>query len=707
MFVAFDASRTIQSTQLHQAISPLRPAPRTVIIWNGYRLSRRLIAMPDPAFPDALPALSRLHWYVVERVLGQGGFGITYLARDTNLDQLVAIKEYLPVDVATRMGDATIRSRSDDLRDRYRWGLERFIQEARTLARFDHPNIVRVQSVFEFNNTAYMVMRFEQGLTLSALLDRRGTLPERELQRIVLPILDGLELVHGAGFIHRDIKPDNIHINDDGDSVLLDFGSARQALGSSHTLTILIAPGYAPFEQYYSDSSSQGPWTDIYGLGATCYRAISGRPPLDAVSRSKGILGSTQEVLVPATVIGAGRYSGSFLAAVDHALAFAEKDRPQTIAAWRQELVAGQTQPPTATEAATKAPPPARSAPPTRTTPGTGAITSAPIASTATNPGQHAASTPMPSSDASSSTQSGGRKWLMFGALAAVAVLITGIFIYREMIQAGDETRSKIDDLQKQLQFQKAEADRRLQQAEEVARKSQATPRPDLEARAPEAATKRDAEQKQTKDSKPREPAVAKQLPKDDAKTKQLPSVAASAPPKASPTTPPEQTAPQPKAPETVQPPAVAAEPPKPATPRTPAEQVAEADRLIAAKQYTEALAILRPLAEAGNAQAQSRLGNAYVEGQGVQRDYAAAREWYDKAARQGDIGAALKLGAMYANATGVDGNSYLAYVYYGIAARLGSAAAKPEMERAAASLQPAERKQADHLIDARMARKQ
>jgi serine/threonine protein kinase len=158
-----------------------------------------------------LPALSRLHWYVVERVWS--GRVRHYVSReDTNLDQAVAIKEYLPVDVATRMPDATIRSRTVDLRDRYRWGLERFIQEARTLARFDHPNIVRVKSVFEFNNTAYMLMRFEQGLTLSALLDRRGTLPERDLLRIIMPILDGLDLVHNAGFIHRDTKPHNIHI---------------------------------------------------------------------------------------------------------------------------------------------------------------------------------------------------------------------------------------------------------------------------------------------------------------------------------------------------------------------------------------------------------------------------------------------------------------------------------------------------------------
>jgi len=297
--------------------------------------------MSDNAFPDALPAQYRLHWYVIERVLGQGGFGITYLARDTNLDQSVALKEYLPVEVATRRPDAKVTSRTDEHEERYRWGLERFIREARTLARFDHPNIVRVLSVFELNNTAYMVMRFEEGETLAAALERRHALGETDLMRVLLPILDGLELVHHAGFIHRDIKPDNIHIRSDGTPVLLDFGSARHSLGHSRTVTILVAPGYAPFEQYYSSGENQGPWTDIYSLGATCYRAIAGRAPLDAIARSKGILGSTQEILVPASAVGGGRYSERLLKAVDRALSFAEKDRPQSIAEWRKELTTG------------------------------------------------------------------------------------------------------------------------------------------------------------------------------------------------------------------------------------------------------------------------------------------------------------------------------------------------------------------------------
>ncbi len=297
--------------------------------------------MSDHPYPDALPAQYRLHWYVLDRVLGQGGFGITYLARDTNLDQLVAIKEYLPTEVATRRPDASVRSRTEEQGERYRWGLDRFIREARTLARFDHPNIVRVHSVFEHNNTAYMVMRFEEGENLAALLERRRTLPEEELMRVVLPILDGLELVHNAGFIHRDIKPDNIHIRDDGSPVLLDFGSARHSLGHARTVTILVAPGYAPFEQYYSSGENQGPWTDLYSLGATCYRAIAGIAPMDAIARSKGVLGSTREMLVPAVTIGSGRYAAGLLKAVDHALQFAEKDRPQSIAEWRRELTGG------------------------------------------------------------------------------------------------------------------------------------------------------------------------------------------------------------------------------------------------------------------------------------------------------------------------------------------------------------------------------
>lgn len=656
--------------------------------------------MTDPAFPDALPALSRLHWYVLERVLGQGGFGITYLAKDTNLDQRVAIKEYLPVDVATRMPDTTVRARTEDLRDRYRWGLERFIQEARTLARFDHPNIVRVLSVFEFNSTAYMVMRFEEGGTLSSLLDRRGMLPEADLLRILLPILDGLELVHGAGFIHRDIKPDNIHIRGDGRPVLLDFGSARQSLGSSTTLTILIAPGYAPFEQYYSDPSSQGPWTDIYALGATCYRVICGRAPMDAVSRSKGVLGSTQEVMVPASVVGAGRYSGRLLAAIDHALAFAERDRPQTTAEWKRELVGEEA---AATPIAPVATQTARSpiASPPSTAP-TATVVTLPAASTQRAKPNLAVEPPPPSRAEPSGGPAARGSWKW--ALVAAVIAAVAVALYIVTTTRGDETQSKIAALEKQLKDKdaaEAERNRQEKKAEEEdrQRKAQEKPRADVE--------KAPADSARKPDSAPRPPPEA-QKPREAPAAKPPTGSAPNVPP---PNTP--KPAPAPKEP-AAKPPVVAPsatlpppapEQPKLPTQRTPAESLADADRALEARRYADAIAILRPLAEGGNAQAQFRLGDVYGELQGVERNLKVAADWYERAALQGSVGAMLKLGAMYASGNGVPQNNNRAYTWYGAAARLGSDAAKVESDKISDLLQPKEREQADKLIESVISR--
>ena len=281
----------------------------------------------------------RVHWYEIIEVLGQGGFGITYLATDTNLAQQVAIKEYLPIELAVREGDDSVHPVSEDRSTGFAWGLEKFIAEARTLAQFNHPNIVHVFTVFEANNTAYMVMRYEDGQSLQEILARRKTLEEADLLKMLVPILGGLTLVHEAGFIHRDIKPGNIFIRRDRSPVLLDFGSARQALGErSATLTSLVTPGYAPFQQYYSKSDDQGPWTDIYGLGATLYRAISGVTPIDAIDRSKSIVEGSKEHFVSASEIGKQHYSKRFLRAVDLALAFKSQDRPQTIAEWLTEF---------------------------------------------------------------------------------------------------------------------------------------------------------------------------------------------------------------------------------------------------------------------------------------------------------------------------------------------------------------------------------
>ena len=219
---------------------------------------------------NSLRAGYRLHWYVIKKILGQGGFGITYRAGDTNQNQEVAIKEYLPVELAVREQDDSLHPVSGEHGEQFSWGLDRFMSEAQTLAQFKHPNIVRVLTVFPENNTAYMVMEYEKGQAMHELLKERKTLSESELNDIFLPILDGLEQVHKAGFIHRDIKPPNIYIREDGSPVLLDFGSARQSMGEkTRTLTTMVSPGFAPFDQIVSQSHKQAPSTQHDGQRAT------------------------------------------------------------------------------------------------------------------------------------------------------------------------------------------------------------------------------------------------------------------------------------------------------------------------------------------------------------------------------------------------------------------------------------------------------
>ena len=187
---------------------------------------------------NALPDGYKLHWYEIHAILGRGGFGITYLALDTNLNHEVAIKEFLPTDLAMRASDSSIHPISDDHTDTFGWGLNRFITEAQTLAQFRHPNIVLVHSVFEANGTAYMVMEYEKGESLEEVYKLNRLTTEEDLLALLYPLMDGLERIHETGFVHRDIKPKNIYLRDDGRPVLLDFGSARQALGvETRTLT--------------------------------------------------------------------------------------------------------------------------------------------------------------------------------------------------------------------------------------------------------------------------------------------------------------------------------------------------------------------------------------------------------------------------------------------------------------------------------------
>ncbi len=274
--------------------------------------------------------------YRIERVIGAGGFGITYLADEIALARLVTIKEYFPSDFAARNGGVDAAPRSQDCAGDYRWGLDRFIEEAQTLAKFDHTNIVRVYRYFRANNTGYMVLHFEEGESLKSWLKSLGRAPrQKELDAILAPLLDALELIHKSDFLHRDIAPDNIIIRKAGGPVLIDFGSARGEIAShSKTVSALVKPGYSPYEQYAETSKRQGPWTDIYALSATLYHAVTGKRPPDAPSRM------VKDEIVPAREAAISSYRAGFLKAIDRALELKIEARPQSIAAWRDELLA-------------------------------------------------------------------------------------------------------------------------------------------------------------------------------------------------------------------------------------------------------------------------------------------------------------------------------------------------------------------------------
>lgn len=292
---------------------------------------------------QSLPAGSRIGKFVVSAVLGVGGFGITYRARDERLGVDVAIKEYLPLELALRDGTTrTVRPHASRQSD-YHFGLDRFLEEARTLARFKHPNIVRVVDFLEENGTAYLVMEYEPGESLGAYLRRtgfRGGMPEPEIRRILDAVLSGLEAVHGAGLLHRDIKPDNVYLRTGGGSpLLIDFGSARYALGAqSRSMSAVVSMGYAPPEQYASRGASQGPWTDLYAVGATLYELVRGEHPPESPERSERLMNGDGDSLQPFDSRERSVYSAGLLGAIEKGLQIAWRQRPQTVAEFRKLL---------------------------------------------------------------------------------------------------------------------------------------------------------------------------------------------------------------------------------------------------------------------------------------------------------------------------------------------------------------------------------
>ena len=288
--------------------------------------------MDDMRDGDVLPVGTRLEEFEIERELGAGGFGVTYLAHDTSLDRPVAIKEYLPQDWGTRRPDGGVGPRLATHAEDYRWGRERFLEEARVLARLRHPNVLQVHRVIEKRGTAYMVTEYVEGRSLEAALRAEGAWPESRVLALLDGLTAGLEPVHAAGLVHRDIKPANVMLRGDGSPVLIDFGAARQAMGrESRAITTVLTPGYAPFEQY-NTKGKQGPWTDVYALGAVAYEALSGRVPEEAPERME------DDTLRPVASVAAHRVNSGFAAAIGAALALRGKDRPQTLADWRSRL---------------------------------------------------------------------------------------------------------------------------------------------------------------------------------------------------------------------------------------------------------------------------------------------------------------------------------------------------------------------------------
>ncbi len=303
--------------------------------------------MNDEVNPNnQLPVGYQLGAFTIEAVLGCGGFGITYKARDKHLDRLVAIKEYFPFN-ASRLANYSVVAKDEESRSIFDWGLTRFRDEARTMAKFKHLNIVAVTQLEELNSTVYIVMEYEHGQNLKQYLESLSEAPTESwlVNELILPLLDGLTHMHAKAIFHRDIKPENIYIRADNTPILLDFGSARPGLPDQTChMTTVITVGYSPMEQY-SETGKQGPWTDLYALAGTLYYAITNQKPPAALDRLQG------DHYKPIAEIAQGQYSPILLSAIDWAMELQPCQRPQNAQEMRQALITQQVAPQTVSHA--------------------------------------------------------------------------------------------------------------------------------------------------------------------------------------------------------------------------------------------------------------------------------------------------------------------------------------------------------------------
>jgi serine/threonine protein kinase len=280
----------------------------------------------------ALPMGTVLREWRIEEVLGVGGFGIVYKAKGIYFNELVAIKEYFPSSISERDSEDTVVPIDSEAEEVHALGLKKFVEEAKLLWNLStpsrHPNIVSVRSLFEIHGTAYMVMDFEDGISLSKMLKQGRRFNERSLWNILQPISEGLERAHRVGVLHRDIKPPNILITEDNRPVLIDFGSARfDTAEATSTKVTFHTPPYAAVEQYVK-TYPQGPWTDIYALGVVMYECVTGEKPPEVLERLHAGLGKP---LADGKWPG---YSKKFLAAIDAAMVVKPDERPQTLSGW-------------------------------------------------------------------------------------------------------------------------------------------------------------------------------------------------------------------------------------------------------------------------------------------------------------------------------------------------------------------------------------
>src|SRR3989337_394505 len=298
-------------------------------------------AMSKAYSNKALPAGTILREWQLEDVLGVGGVGIVYRGRGIYFGELVAIKEYFPRSISERDAEDTIVPIGSDVGEVHALGLKKFVEEAKLLWNLStptrHPNIVSVRSLFEIHGTAYMVMDFEDGVSLSRLLKEGRRFNERSLWNIIRPIAEGLDRANRVGVLHRDIKPPHILINEDNRPVLIDFGSARfEAAEATSTTVTFHTPPYAALEQYVK-TYPQGPWTDVYALGVVMYASVTGEKPPEVLERLHGGLGKP---------LAEGNWPGfrkRFLQAIDAAMLVKPDERPQALTDWLSMFGQGPT----------------------------------------------------------------------------------------------------------------------------------------------------------------------------------------------------------------------------------------------------------------------------------------------------------------------------------------------------------------------------